>query len=323
MAGPSDIPLNPGAGPVVVATYQDSTTPVGLMHQKILLETQNGTSDPVLVNFSNGLPIQGQDGTLTIPAGNPLQVGGVYNTGAPTVANGQLCPFQIDVNGNVKVNIVAGAAAGGTSGSIGASAASVATPVSFSNGSTMQLGQVDGSGNLKVNLAVGGVPAGQDNATFSAGTTNGLPFFGVFNDGISGLTSGSEGAIRLTTDRKIYVAVGAAVSGGWTQSRTISAASTNATSLKTSGGQIGYISATNTGGSPAYLKIYNKASSPTVGTDATFAVYMLPAGFGNNPQLGGGFPCGTGIAFAITGGAADNDTTAVAAAQVIVNIGYL
>lgn len=317
------IPLNPGSGPLQTAAWLETADPTKF-HQQIVLQTQSGTSDPVTVNAANPLPVQGPSASLTTAIGNPLQAGGVYNSSAPTLATGQIAPLQFDVNGNLKINIVAGAAAGGTSGSIGAAPATVATPVSFSNGSTMQLGQVDGSGNLKVNIAAGGVPAGQDNATFTAGTTNGLPFFGVFNDGIGALTSGNEGAVRLTNDRKQYVALGAAVSGGWTQSRLISAATTNATSLKASAGQIGYISATNTGGSAAYLKIYNKASAPTVGTDATFAVFMLPAGLGNNPQLGGGFPLGTGIAYALVGGTGlDTDTTAVAAGQVIVNIGYL
>lgn len=317
----SSVVLNPGAGGSQMATYQDSTTPVGFMHQKILLETQTSSADPVLVNASNPLPIGGPTASFTAASGNPVQIGGVYNTSPPTVSNGQIAPFQLDASGNLNVNIKAGAAAGGTSGSIGASTATVATPVSFSNGSTMQLGQVDGSGNLKVNIAAGGVPAGQDNATFTAGTTNGLPAFGVYNDGISGLTSGSQGAIRLTVDRKVYVAVGAAVSGGWTPYGLSSAASTNGTALKASPGQIGVLSMTNNGAAGAYVKFYN-ATSVTPGSGTPIHRYFLPAGGGNNPALTGALAFSTGISFAVTGGAADTDTTAVLLNQVQVNIGY-
>ena len=316
------VPLNPGAGPLQSAAWFEAANPNNF-HQQIVLQTQTGTSDPVSVSVNSPLPIQGPAASLTAVSGFPVQVGAVFNSAAPAVANGQIVPLQTDSSGNLLVNIKAGAAAGGTSGSIGAANATVATPVSFSNGSTMQLGQVDGSGNLKVNIAAGGVPAGQDNSTFTAGTTNGLAAFGVYNDGIGALTSGNYGAVRLTSDRKIYAAVGAAVSGGWTAYKLTSAASTNANSLKASAGQIGTFSAYNSGAAVAYLKIYNKASAPTVGTDTPIQVHMIPAGGGTNPSLGGGLAFSTGIAFAITAGTGlDTDTNAVAAAQVQVNIGY-
>src|SRR5580693_1177902 len=225
------VPLNPGSGPIQSAVWFEAANPT-TFHQLIVLQTQTGSSDPVSVSVNNPLPTQGPTAALTTASGFPVQVGAIFNSAAPTVANGQIVPLQTDSSGNLLVNIKAGAAAGGTSGSIGAAVATVATPVSFSNGSTMQLGQVDGSGNLKVNIAAGGVPAGQDNATFTAGTTNGLAAFGVYNDGISALTSGSYGAIRLTSDRKVYTAVGAAVSGGWTPSGISSAATTNLTQVK-------------------------------------------------------------------------------------------
>jgi hypothetical protein len=322
MGAPTYVQLNIGSGGALVAFYQDSTNPVGYMHQRIILETQTGTSDPAIVNVTNPLPIQGPAAALATATGNPLQIGGIYNSSAPTVASGQIAPLQVDASGNLCINIKAGAAAGGTSGTVGASVATVATPVSFSNGSTMQLGVVDGSGNLKVNIAAGGVPAGQDNATFTAGTTNGLAAFGVYNDGISALTSTSYGAVRLTSDRKQYVAVGASVSGGWTPYGLSSAASTNATSVKGSAGQLGVISVTNNGASNAYLKIYNSASAPTAGSGTPVQRYMIPAGLGNNIPLGGPLYFSAGIGFTITGGAADTDTTAVLLNQVQVNLGY-
>jgi len=318
MGAPSSVVLNLGVGGASVATYLDGA---GNQHELVVFQTQTGTSDPVSISVANPMPVAGPASALAAASGNPVQAGGVYFASPPTIGNGQVNPLLLDQNGNLCVNIIAGAAAGGTSGSVGASVATVATPVSFSNGSTMQLGQVDGGGNLKVNIAAGGVPAGSDNSTFTAGTTNGLPFFGVYNDGISNLTSGSEGAIRLTVDRKQYVAVGASVSGGWTPYGLSSAATTNATAVKASPGQLGVIIATNNGASVAYLKIYN-ATSATAGSGTPIQRYLLPAGGGVAPPLGGPLYFSTGISFTITGGAADSDTTAVALNQVQVNLGY-
>lgn len=118
-------------------------------------------------------------------------------------------------------------------------------------------------------------------------------------------------------------ALPAGASGGWTPSKTLSAASTNATSLKASAGQVGIIVATNTNASARFLKFYNKASSPTVGTDTPVLTFLIPgstSGFTIN--CGVGFEFTTGIAFAITTGVADADTGAVAANEIVVNLGY-
>jgi hypothetical protein len=116
-----------------------------------------------------------------------------------------------------------------------------------------------------------------------------------------------------------------ATSGGLTISKTISAATTNATSVKGSAGQLFHMSGFNNSATIAYLKLYNKATAPTVGSDTPVAVYLIPgntsgAGFVINIDKGIAFA--TGIAFAITGGIGDSDTTAVSANVIVVNLGY-
>lgn len=303
-----------------VATYTDSSSRA---HQEMVVQTQSGASDPISVSTSNPLPVGGNIADGAADAGNSVKVGGVYNTSAPTLSGGQRSTVQLDSSGNLKVNIAAGAAAGGTSSTVGAAAPSAATAVGFTDGTNMQLGHVDGSGNLKVNIAAGGVPSAQDNSAFTPGTTNGLGAFAVFNDGIGGLTSGNSGELRCTVDRKLYVAIGAAVSGGWSPTRVLSAASTNSTSVKGSAGQIGSITVANNSASNwAYLKLYDSASAPTAGAGTPVFVVAIPPGGGNNPPLPGAIKFSSGIGFTITGGAADNDTTAVAAAQVVGGIAY-
>jgi len=102
----------------------------------------------------------------------------------------------------------------------------------------------------------------------------------------------------------------------------ISAATTNPTAVKTSQATIGSLVATNLGATTRYLKIYNKTSAPTVGTDVPVLVFPIPAGQVLNIQSAIGLRLTTGLAYAITGGIADGDTTAIGYGEVVVNISY-
>lgn len=108
-----------------------------------------------------------------------------------------------------------------------------------------------------------------------------------------------------------------------TQTFTNSAATTNATSTKASAGTVWSIHASNINAAARYLKIYNKASAPTVGTDVPVLTVPLPAG--QVVQIDGGstgIRFGTGIAWALTVTAADSATDAVAASEIKVAISY-
>lgn len=117
----------------------------------------------------------------------------------------------------------------------------------------------------------------------------------------------------------------AATGTGYTSGKLISAATTNATVIKASTGTLGFVSVTNTNASPIYIKFYNKATAPTVGTDVPVQTYLVPAnGSGSNLSLPTqGLNFSLGIGFATTTGAADTDTGAVAAGEVIVNYGFI
>lgn len=103
-----------------------------------------------------------------------------------------------------------------------------------------------------------------------------------------------------------------------------SAATTNATSVKSTAGTLYRVTASNVGAGAAYLKLYNKASAPTVGTDVPVLVVPIPASSVQNIEFGtAGHRFTTGIALAITNLAADSDTTAIAANQVKVLTAYI
>lgn len=103
-----------------------------------------------------------------------------------------------------------------------------------------------------------------------------------------------------------------------------SAATTNATSVKASAGTVYSITVSNTAASPRYVKLYNKASAPTVGTDVPVLTIPVPAGGVVNVPFGTtGHRLGTGIALAITANAADSDATAIGASEVKVATAYI
>jgi hypothetical protein len=100
-----------------------------------------------------------------------------------------------------------------------------------------------------------------------------------------------------------------------------SAASTNGALIVTSTQAVSAFFASNIGATPAYVKLYNKATAPVVGTDVPEMVITVPATGQIDVTPGfGGFRFPLGIGIAITGAAADSDTTAVAAGQVKVKL---
>jgi|SRR5579871_531390 len=190
---------------------------------------------------------------------------------------------------------------------------------------------------------------GTSTPTTSTNDNSGLIFAGplsgrYFRINVTGISAGTTagvvelysvppqpftGAILLQSGNNGIGTVGvtAQSSGGYTPGKLISANTTNATSVKASAGTLGGLYLEGNTATVYYVKLYDKASAPTVGTDTPIAVYIVPAnstnGAGNNVVLPAqGMNFASGIAFAITGGVGDSDTTACAANAVVVNYLY-
>jgi hypothetical protein len=108
------------------------------------------------------------------------------------------------------------------------------------------------------------------------------------------------------------------VSGACLVGRVAALATTNATALKTGAGNVYafFLCGSTAVGSTVYFKFYDKASAPVVGTDTPlFTVPVIStttlAGW-VDIEVDPGITFKNGIAFAITGGVADSDATAVA-----------
>jgi hypothetical protein len=184
-------------------------------------------------------------------------------------------------------------------------------------------------GRLDVNLGaapatvtVGALPAGGNNIgdvdvlTIAAGDNN------IGNvDLASAIPTGTNLIGRVNPEPET---TGGLTIGPGSGRSLISAATTNATSVKASAGQVYAIYAHNLNAAVRYLKLYNKASAPTVGTDTPVLTLPIPgntAGAGFVLDTGGmGIAFATGIALALTTGVADADTGAVAASEIVCTV---
>lgn len=101
-----------------------------------------------------------------------------------------------------------------------------------------------------------------------------------------------------------------------------SLASTNGTLILTGTSGLHAFYATNIGATAAFVKLYNKATAPAVGTDVPAMILAVPAAVAGVPGVCTlpvgfqGFRFALGLGIAITGAVGDTDTTAVAAGQV-------
>lgn len=324
--------VNIKSGAASGTQYTEGDTDATITGTAIMFESNTGTSALSAVSNSTPLPISDAGGAITVDGTVSAAQSGTWNvtnisgtvslpTGASTSANqstiighldgveGLLTTIDADTGNlpTIETNTDFGTVTGGGT-------ETGALRVTIANNSTGVLSVDDNGGSLTVDAPVG------------------TPVFVRLSDGSSAITTlpvslASVPSHAVTNAGTFATQVSSSTTGGYTPGKLISAASTNATSVKASAGTIGYITASNINAAARYLKLYNKASTPTVGTDTPVHTFLIPgntAGAGTNiplPSQGIGFS--TGIAFALTTGATDADTGAVAASEIIINYGWI
>lgn len=109
----------------------------------------------------------------------------------------------------------------------------------------------------------------------------------------------------------------------------IAPSNTTGVLIKGAGGIIYGVQLYTINATPAYLKLYDKATAPTCGTDTPVKRLMIPAattaanGGGSNLIFTpGGIRFNLGIGYCITTGIADGDTSAPTAANYLANIDW-
>lgn len=108
-----------------------------------------------------------------------------------------------------------------------------------------------------------------------------------------------------------------------TATRIVAAASTNTGFLKASAGSIYSIDLFNVAAYNVFLKLYNKASAPTLASDVPVLTIPIPAGAGFSRDFSRGRAFSTGIAYAITKLQGDTDATALVAGDVTGSIAWI
>lgn len=99
----------------------------------------------------------------------------------------------------------------------------------------------------------------------------------------------------------------------------VSAATTNATSVKGSAGRLVGWSITNVSGALRYVKLHNIATAPTAGVGVVQTITIPPNQTANH-EITAGIAFTTGIGMTTVTGAADNDATGVGAAELIIDL---
>lgn len=113
---------------------------------------------------------------------------------------------------------------------------------------------------------------------------------------------------------------------GYSTSRTIAAASTNAILVKPAAGTVNGWQFSNSAAYAVFLKLYDSATIPTAGAGTPKMTIMMPAASQDSIDLGSdpnsSIPFTSGIGFTITKLFADADTTVLVAGDCILNLFY-
>jgi hypothetical protein len=202
---------------------------------------------------------------------------------------------------------------------------------------------VTASGTVTANLGTGGTAATSlgkaEDAVHATGDT-GVAVWSVRRDTAATGTSADGDYASLNTDSTghLWTRIGLALpagtnvigdvglsgrtSGGLTLHRRLSNG-TDSTNVKNAAGQLFWGFVTNTNASARYIKFYNSASAPTLGSGTPVLTFLVPPGSsGLQITAEQGLAFSTGIGYTLSTGAADADTGTVAANEIIVNLGY-
>ena len=285
---------------------------------------RDGAGDTTQANVSSGrLHVDGSgvtqpiSGTVTVTDGaGPLNVivdSSALPTGASTLAEQQTQTTALQL---IDDTVATDGAATPTKGIL----------IAGQDGTNAQTIKTDTSGELQVDvLTLPSVTIGTfpDNEPFNVAQINGVaPLMGAGNTG-----TGSP-RVTIATDQptltNTFGNVGEVpiTSGGLSISRTVSGASTNATSVKASAGQVYNIQVSSVNAAARYLHLYNTAGAPTCNA-SIISTHIVPgntAGAGTNIVLAPGVAFGTGIGFCLT--TAVDGTGSVSANEHVVMISY-
>lgn len=139
---------------------------------------------------------------------------------------------------------------------------------------------------------------------------------GTAAQSVQGITGGVAVPVSGT------IAIGLTTFGAITPLAIVSAASTNATLVKSTTGAVTSLNLSNTSAAFKYFRLFNKASAPVPGTDTPILIIGIPPAGHVSLSVPAAFAFGTGLGYAITGASPLLDATAVALGDVVGTLGY-
>lgn len=200
-----------------------------------------------------------------------------------------------------------------------------------------QIGWLDAGGKLQAVSAANPLPisGGGSGSNAAAGPTGsavpadadyqGVSVGGTLT-GVTGLSVGGKVAPTIAIvdgSGNQVTSFGGAATTVASNYHLVSAGSNNANNIKNAAGTLFGIRIFNNAAYPVYVKLFNKASSPSPGSDTPFKTIGVQAGTERDVVIGaGGQAMGTGIGIAIVKGIADADNTAVLANDCVVDVEY-
>jgi len=107
-----------------------------------------------------------------------------------------------------------------------------------------------------------------------------------------------------------------------TSFKLVSLASTNSNLIRAGSTILKGFSIGNTNAAVRYVKFYNKATAPTVGTDTPLLTFQLLANSIHTYNIPDGVIFSLGLGIGLTTGITDGDTGAVSANETIANVFY-
>ena len=117
---------------------------------------------------------------------------------------------------------------------------------------------------------------------------------------------------------------GASVANGATPFHLVSAGSANNTNIKPSNASIyGYSISNTTASTTEFVKFFNKATTPAAGTDIPIWSVQVPGASTVTAYFSVPISCSAGLGLATVTGAADNNSSAVSAGDLVINVVYL
>lgn len=284
----------------------------------------------VKLTLTQGSTTSGQSGAL---------IQGAVTTSAPSYTTAQTSPLSLQTDGSLRSaitnTVTVGTHAVTQSGTwiLGANSGVDIGDVTINNGTGASAVNIQDGGN---SITVDGTVSITSNSAVNISQINGVtPLMGngVTGTGSPRVTIASDGTAISTTgymsvklDQTTLgttngVSIVPSTSGGYDKFYLVSAATTNATNIKASAGQVYGWYVFNANAAARKIMFHNTSGTPTAGASTYFPL-VIPAGSGANVSFPAGIPFSSGIAITTTTGTADSDATAVAAGDLIITIFY-